>query len=84
MMVDGRFGVFEGHTLVGGVEFSDDVSAEEYRSELLQESLPEHMRSPAYDPHQLEVREIPEDYDNFQRVLSGLRASHEEDHHAAA
>lgn len=76
--VNGRFGVFDGTELVGGVEFFDDESADRYRRDLLQEELPEHMRTALYDPHDLEVREIPEEYDDFRRLISGLKAIREE------
>lgn len=70
-------GVFDGLELLG--EFVDDVAADEYRRDLLQESLPEHFRRSEYDSHDLEVHEVPEDYELWWRLLSRLRRSRSAD-----
>lgn len=64
--MNGRFGVYCGRELIDGREFFDDDAADQYRRDLLQEDLPEHLRSPLYDAHQLKVREIT--FDDTQRV----------------
>lgn len=74
--MNGAFGVFEGVTLLA--EFGSDDDAEEFRRDLLQENLPEYVRRAPYDPGQLQIREVPEDYASFRRLLDALRSSQKE------
>jgi hypothetical protein len=75
--MNGQFGVFDRLFLLA--EFGDDESADEYRRELLQEEIPDHLRNSAYDPDDLSVREIPVNYDLWLRLLYGLKASRRQD-----
>lgn len=75
--MDGNFGVFDGVELLA--EFGDDEAAEDYRRDLLQLDLPEHLRAPLYDD--LEVREVPDDPDFIAlgAFVSALNASRNRD-----
>lgn len=70
-MVAGEFGVFDGTDCIA--EFSNDVDAEEFRTDALQLNLPEPFRRPEYDD--LQVHEVPEGYAQMRRVLDGLKKS---------
>jgi hypothetical protein len=73
--MNGSIGVFDGPDLLA--EFGDDVSADEYRSDVLELNIPEGFRRSEYDD--LQVHEVPEDYPLWQRLLTGLRASRNQD-----
>lgn len=65
----GNFGVFDGVELLA--EFGDDESADEYRRALLE------IPAPLYDD--LQVAEVPEDYERWIRLLEGLKKSRAHD-----
>lgn len=74
--MNGQFGVYAGTTLLA--EFDSDEAADEYRRELLEENIPEAYRRPVYSPQDLEVRELPEEPEEYallSLMLTGLRAS---------
>lgn len=62
----GDFGVFDGVELLA--EFSDDVSADEYRRDALQ--LDQAFPCSEYDD--LQVYEVPENYATWYRLYTGL------------
>lgn len=68
-MVMGAFGVFDQTELLA--EFGDDESADEYRRTAL------GMDRPLYDD--LQIAEVPEDYELWLRLLKGLRKSRAQD-----
>lgn len=58
--MNGRFGVFAGGELLA--EFGTDVDAESYRdNDILELNMPEHLRRPAYDAADLEIRDLDEE-----------------------
>lgn len=78
--MEGQFGVFAGVLLLA--EFDNDDDADEYRRDLLEENIPEYFRRSQYDACDLNVREIPEDpeeYAQLIRLLYELRASLKKD-----
>lgn len=64
--MNGSFGVFCGVDLIGGT-FGTDDDADSYLRDLVEAG--------EYDRHHLEVREVPDDYDIWHQLLSGLRSS---------
>ncbi len=74
-MVTGVFGVFDDLELLA--EFGNDDDAESYRSDVLELNVAEGFRRSAYDD--LQVAEVPEDYDPLYRTLKGLRRSRNQD-----
>lgn len=74
-MVSGAFGVFDGVEILA--QFGDDEDAEEYRAEVLELNVPEGFRRSAYDD--LEVHEIPDDYDQLYGALTALRKARNQD-----
>jgi hypothetical protein len=76
--MEGCFGVFDGIYLVGGT-FGDDADADRYRRDLLQDEFPEHLRRSQYDAADLEVREVPENYDQWIHLLERLHESRNHD-----
>lgn len=76
--MNGIFGVFDGVALISGT-FDNDVDADEYRRDILQEGVPELFRTSLYDAHELTVRPVPDDYELWWRLLDGLRRSRDAD-----
>lgn len=68
-------GVFDGVELLA--DCADMDAAEEYRRSALELDHPEGFRRSPYDD--LQVAEIPEEYDLWWRVLDGLRRSRARD-----
>ena len=68
--MDGCFGVFCDADLISGT-FCDDDSADAYMRELIEVG--------EYDAHHLAVREVPERYDEWIRLLDVLRAHRDYD-----
>ena len=71
----GDYGVFDGIELIA--MFSDDNDADDYRRQLLELDRPEIFRRPEYDD--LQIREVPENYDLWRRLIDGLRRSRDYD-----
>jgi hypothetical protein len=69
----GDFGVFDGADLLA--RFDDWDTADEWRADALQLTLPEYFRRPEYDD--LDVVELPRDFDSWyepmHRMLVRLR-----------
>lgn len=70
-----EIGVFDGVELLAG--FDNHTDADNYRSDALQLNLPEYVRRSPYDD--LQIWDIPEDYDQWNRLLRALRRSRRED-----
>jgi hypothetical protein len=75
VVVYGEFGVFDGVDLVA--QFSSDEDAEAHRDEVLELHIPEGFRCSAYDD--LQVREVPGEYDLLIRLRDGLREARNQD-----
>lgn len=74
-MVMAEIGVFDGVKLLA--EFDNSTDADDYRRNALQLNLPEYVRRAPYDD--LQIWDIPEDYDQWMRLLNGLRRSRAQD-----
>ena len=70
-------GVFDETELLAA--FGDGVAADEYRRSVLELDRPEGFRRSEHNEHQVFVAPVPDEYDLWARLLTGLRRSRSQD-----